>query len=83
VCELKCQHLCILLAAHLVQLHEPLPQAIYLLAVDCRLLASSSWPPPALTRAGPSFAFYAQLEPEAMLSSRPDCWFPMVATGVG
>jgi hypothetical protein len=71
------------LVAHLVQLHKPLPQAVNLLAVDYVLLASISQPRQRSVEHAVALAAYVQLDPEAMLSSSPDCWLPISAVGLG
>ena len=47
------------------------------------LLASYSQPRRRPFAYASSFAAYVQLDPEAMLSSSPDCWLPILAIYLG
>jgi hypothetical protein len=66
-------------AAHLVQLHESLPQSVHLLTVDCVVLACRSQPRRRSHEQPLYLLFHAQFEPEAMLSRIADGWFPILA----
>ena len=66
--------------AYFVKLHEPLPQPVHLLTVDCLVSAPAFQPRRHAHEQRRLLPVDIQFEPEAMLSRIADGWLPILAS---